>query len=146
MFYPICTSLDRIQSFTLDLNWNESKRVHFGEQSQTGTDSGSVPVRIQQVQCRRKAYLYPYWYGSVWIRSSVNGVLGCKLWNGLPVEIKALELLHRLKGKLEDGMITATARYAENSLVMSVSLHNSIDLPSFYICMLALIFFFYLKM
>ena len=74
MFYPICTSLDRIQSFTLDLNWNGSKRVHFGERSQTGTDSGSVPVRIQQVQCKRKAYLYPYWYGSVWIRSSVNGV------------------------------------------------------------------------
>ena len=75
MFYPICTSLDRIQSLTLDLNWNGSKRVHFGERSQTGTDSGSVPVRIQQVQCRRKTYLYPYWYGSVWIRSSVNGVL-----------------------------------------------------------------------
>ena len=48
-----------------------------------------------------------------------------------PLKLKALELLHRLKGKLEDGMITATARYAENSLVMSVSLHNSIDLPSF---------------
>ena len=74
MFYPICTSLDRIQSFTLDLNWNGSKRVHLGERFQTGADSGSVPVRIQQVQCRRKAYLYPYWYGSVWIRSSVNGV------------------------------------------------------------------------
>ena len=79
MFYPICTSLDRIQSFTLDLNWNGSKRVHFGERPQTGTDSGSVPVRIQQVQCRRKAYLYPYWYGSVWIRSSVNGVLNVAL-------------------------------------------------------------------
>ena len=75
MLYPIYTSLDRIQPFTLDLNWNGSKRVHFGKRSQTGTDSGSVPVRIQQVQCKRKAYLYPYWNGSVWIRSSVNGVL-----------------------------------------------------------------------
>ena len=68
MFYPICTRLDRIQSFTLDLNWYGSKRVHFGKRSQTGTDRGSVPVRFQQVQWRRKAYLYPYWYGSVWIR------------------------------------------------------------------------------
>ena len=83
VFYPICTSLDRIQSFTLDLNWNGSKRVHFGERSQTGTDSGSVPVRIQQVQCRRKAYLYPYWYGSVWIRSSVNGVLDISVYHRL---------------------------------------------------------------
>ena len=67
MFYPICTSLDRIQSFALDLNWNGSKREHFGKRSQTGTDSGSVPVWIQHVQCERKAYLYPYWYGSVYL-------------------------------------------------------------------------------
>ena len=73
--YTICTSSDPFQQFTLDLNWNGSKRVHFGERSQTGTDSGSAPVRIQQFQCKREAYLYPYWYGSVWIRSSVNGVL-----------------------------------------------------------------------
>ena len=77
MLYHIYTSLDRIQSFTLDLNWNGSRQVHFGKRSQTGTDSGSVLVRIQQVQCKRKAYLFPYWYGSVWIRSSVNGVLVC---------------------------------------------------------------------
>ena len=42
--------------------------------------------------------------------------------------LKALKLLHHLKGKLKDGMIVATAGYAENSLVMSVSLSNSIDL------------------
>ena len=76
MLYPTYASLERIQPFTLDLNWNGSKRVHFGKRSQTGTDSGSVPVRIQQVQCKRKAYLYPYWNGSKRIRSSVNGVLG----------------------------------------------------------------------
>ena len=55
VFHPISTSLDRIQSFTLDLNWNESKRVQFGKRSQTDTDSGSVLVRIKQVQCKRKA-------------------------------------------------------------------------------------------
>ena len=42
--------------------------------------------------------------------------------------LKALKLLHHLKGKLKDGMIAATAGYAEHSLVMSVSLINSIDL------------------
>jgi len=41
---------------------------------------------------------------------------------------KALKLLHHLKGKLKDGMIAATAGYVENSLVMSVSLINSIAL------------------
>ena len=49
------------------------------------------------------------------------------------MNLKALKLLHHLQGKLKDGMITATAGYAENSLVMSVSLINSIDLNSFYI-------------
>ena len=42
--------------------------------------------------------------------------------------LKALKLLRHLKGKLKDGMITGTAGYAENSLVKSVSLINSIDL------------------
>ena len=42
--------------------------------------------------------------------------------------LKALKPLHHLKGKLKDGMIAATAGYAGNSLVMSVSLINSIDL------------------
>ena len=43
--------------------------------------------------------------------------------------LKALKLLHHLKGKLKDGMmIAAAAGYAENSLVMSVSLINSIGL------------------
>ena len=49
------------------------------------------------------------------------------------MNLKALKLLHHLKGKLKDGMITATAVYAENSLVMSVFLINSTDLNSFYI-------------
>ena len=59
--------------------WIGSSRLHW---TSTGTDPNGYTlesdpklVRIQQVQCRRKAYLYPYWYGSVWIRSSVNGVL-----------------------------------------------------------------------
>ena len=43
--------------------------------------------------------------------------------------LKALKLLHHLKGKLKDGMIAATVGYAENSLVRSVSLLNSINLP-----------------
>jgi len=42
--------------------------------------------------------------------------------------LKALKLLHHLKGKLKDGKIVATAGFAENSLVMSVSLINSIAL------------------
>ena len=42
--------------------------------------------------------------------------------------LKALKLLHHLKGKLKDGMIAATVGYAENSLVKSVSLVNSINL------------------
>jgi len=41
---------------------------------------------------------------------------------------KALKLLHHLKGKLKDGMIAATAGYAENSLELSVSLINSVNL------------------
>ena len=49
------------------------------------------------------------------------------------MNLKALKLLHHLKGKLKDGLITATAGYAENSLVMWVSLINSINLHSFYI-------------
>ena len=61
--------------------------------------------------------------------------------------LKALKLLHHLKGKLKDGKIAATAGYAENSLVMSVSLINSINLTfiSFYICILALFLFFYVN-
>jgi len=54
--------------------------------------------------------------------------LGCKLWNNLPDEFKALKLLHHLKVKWYDGMITATAGYGENSLVMLISLINTIDL------------------
>ena len=42
--------------------------------------------------------------------------------------LKALKLLHHLKGKLKDGMIAATVGDAENSLVRSVSLLNSINL------------------
>ena len=44
------------------------------------------------------------------------------------MNLKALKLLHHLKGKLNNGMITAIAGYTENSLVMSFSLINSIDL------------------
>ena len=44
------------------------------------------------------------------------------------MNVKALKLLHQLKGKLKDGRIAATAGYAENTFVMSVSLINSIDL------------------
>ena len=40
------------------------------------------------------------------------------------MNLNTLKLLHHLKGKLKDGMITATAGYAENSLVMSFSLIN----------------------
>ena len=54
--------------------------------------------------------------------------LGCKLWNNLPDHFKALKLLHHLKGKLKDVKIAAAAGYAENSLIMSASLINSIDL------------------
>ena len=49
------------------------------------------------------------------------------------MNLKALKLLRHLKGKLKDGLITATAGYAENLLVMLASLINSIDLHSFYI-------------
>ena len=42
--------------------------------------------------------------------------------------LKAIKLLLHLKGKLKDGMIAATVDYAENSLVVSVSLINSINL------------------
>ena len=44
------------------------------------------------------------------------------------MNLKTLKLLHHLKGKLNDGKIAATAGYAKNSLVMSVSLINSINL------------------
>ena len=59
--------------------------------------------------------------------------------------LKALKFLHHLKGKLEDGMVAATAGYAENSLVMSVSLIESLDIHSFYICILALFLVFYVN-
>ena len=49
------------------------------------------------------------------------------------MNLKALKLLHHLKGKLNNGMITAIAGYAENSLVMSFSLINSINLHIIYI-------------
>ena len=39
--------------------------------------------------------------------------------------LKALKILHHLKGKLKDGKIVATEGYAENSLAMSVFLMNS---------------------
>ena len=44
------------------------------------------------------------------------------------MNLKALKLLHHLKGKLKDGMMAAIAGYAENSLIMSVPLINSINL------------------
>ena len=50
-----------------------------------------------------------------------------------PMNLKTLKLLHHLQGKLKTRMKTATTGYVENSLVMSVSLLNSIDLHSFYI-------------
>ena len=43
------------------------------------------------------------------------------------MNLKALKLLHHLKGKLKDVMIAATAGYAENTLIMSVSLIHSIN-------------------
>ena len=75
----------------------------------------NLPMRIPKARTSR--------YG---IESS--SFLGCKLWNNLPDDLKALKLLHHLKGKLKDGVIAATAGYAENSLVISVSLINSFDL------------------
>ena len=68
------------------------------------------------------------------VRTSSYGIeslsfLECKLWNNLPDEFKSIKKLsHHLNGKLKDGMITATAGYAENSLVLWISLINSIDL------------------
>ena len=103
MFYPICTSLDRIQSFRLDLNWNGSKRVHFGERSQTGTDSGSVPVRIQQVQNGSVPVwvqiglpstldlLDPYRYGST-IRTSLGSLSKVYPFGSVPVEVQSKRL------------------------------------------------------
>ena len=41
--------------------------------------------------------------------------------------LKALKLLYHLKGKLKYGVIAVAAGYAENSLVISFSLINSID-------------------
>ena len=91
----------------------------------------NLPMRIPKARTSR--------YG---IESS--SFLGCKLWNNLSDDLKALKLLHHLKGKLKDGVTAATAGYAENSLVISVSLINSI-LISFYICILALFLFFYVN-
>ena len=61
---PVYTGplLERIQTGTL---WKVT---------QTSTDSGSISVRIHQFQCKRKAYLCLFWYRSVWMHSSVNGV------------------------------------------------------------------------
>ena len=73
--------------------------------------------------------------------------LGCKFWNSLPVEFKSSKTLASFKGKLNDGVMTATAGYAENSLFMSVSLLNSINLYSFFVLhFYALFFFFYVNM
>ena len=44
------------------------------------------------------------------------------------MNLKALKLLHNLKGKLKDGKMPVRAGYVENSLAMSVSLLSSIDL------------------
>ena len=59
--------------------------------------------------------------------------LGCKLWNSIPVEFRSIKTLASFKDKVKDGKITATAGYAENSLVTPASLLNSIDLHSFYV-------------
>ena len=71
-------------------------------------DSGSAPVRIQRFQCKREANLYSYWYGSIRIRSSVNGPLGkggfnLRKWNSndkeVLREIRLIEALNNNEGK-----------------------------------------------
>ena len=54
--------------------------------------------------------------------------LGCRLWNNLPDKFKSIKTLASFKKPIKGGMITAIAGYAENSLVMSVSLISSIEL------------------
>ena len=66
--------------------------------------------------------------------------LGCKLWNSLPIAFRNIKTL--ASGKSKDGMITVAAGYVENSLVMLVSLLNSIDLHLFYILQLYTSFIF----
>ena len=63
----------RSHPFTRDLFGIGSKRDHFRKWSRLGTDSRSKWVRIRWVPCKRKAYPLQFGYGSIWIRSRVNG-------------------------------------------------------------------------
>ena len=51
-------------------------------------------------------------------------------YHNIPDDFKSIKTIASYKGKLKDGIIAAAAGYAENALVMSVPLINSINLHS----------------